>query len=163
MVYQKRVYVVLDGIITKELRICKKSECKFVNPVFENLQPDKESEQINVFISGIEQPNYLDELLTWKTQSPQSAEVDYYLSCQYLVLKDYKKFISHADYFLFKEGNPTFPTIMTRYYLAQIQLHVNRNVHEATRNIIYCLTYKPLMAEFWCVLGDCYYMSRGVC
>jgi Tfp pilus assembly protein PilF len=39
-----------------------------------------------------------------------------------------------------------------RYYLAQ----VSSNTEEATKNIIYCLAQKPLMAEFWCLLGDCY-------
>jgi len=154
----KRAYIITDGMITKEIRLWKKGDCKFVNPVFESLQPD-DSEPVNIFIVGVEQPNYLLDLLKWKEQSPHLAEVDYYLACQYLALKDYPKFLTHANYYLFKDGNPNYPTIMTRYYLAQINLHVNRNVHEATRNLIYCLAHKPLMSEFWCALGDCYYRA----
>lgn len=152
----KRVYVVADGVITKEVRIWK--ECQFVNPVFEYLQTD-EAETINIFLAGAGQPNQLEKLLAWKKQSPQSADVDYYLACQYLVLKDYNRFSTYAESFLFKECNPTYPAIMTRYYLAQVQLHVKKHVHEATRNIVYCLAQKPLMAEFWCVVGDCFYRA----
>lgn len=155
----KRVYVVTDDVITKEVRLWRKDHLQFINPVFENLQPDKLAEPMNVFLAGTPTPNCLEALLDWKKQLPQASEIDYYLACQYLTLQDIQKFISYANHFLFKESNSTFPATMIKYYLAQVQLHHHKNSHEALRNIMCCLADKPLMAEFWCVLGDCYYRA----
>lgn len=153
----KRLYVVYDDIINKEVRIFNKNY-KFVNPVYETLTPD-DSEPINIFISSSIQSNYLQELLLWKKEMPHLAEVDYYLACQYLMLNKHTNFLCHAQYFLFQDTKSLYQTIMMRYYLAQVLLTTNTirtNIEEATRNIVYCLSQKPLMAEFWCLLGDCY-------
>lgn len=153
----KRLYVVYDDIINKEVRVFNKNY-KFVNPVYETLTPD-DSEPINIFISSSIQPNYLKELLLWKKEMPHLAEVDYYLACQYLMLNSHTNFLYHAQYFLFQDSKSLYQTIMMRYYLAQVLLTTNTmqpKIEEATRNIIYCLSQKPLMAEFWCLLGDCY-------
>lgn len=151
----KRVYVVQDNMISKEARIWNKE--KFINPVHEYL--DGDTEPINIFISGYTVEDQLEGLLEWKKKSPQAAEVDYYLACQYLIRKEYDKFLRHADLFLFRDGRTSQPTILMHYYLAQVWLHVKKNSQEAIRHILYCLAEKPLMSEFWCFLGDSYYKA----
>ncbi len=151
----KRTYVVHEDMIVKETRLWQKQ--KFTNPVYEYI-PD-ESEPINVFISGCAGEDNLEALLAWKTKSPQAAEIDYYLACQYLLRKEYDKFFQAADLFLFRDGRPSQSTVMIRYYLAQAWLYVRKNSQEAVRNVIYCLAEKPLMSEFWCLLADCYYKA----
>lgn len=155
----RRLYVIQGDMITKDIRLWKKGTARFENPVFENLQPDDHAQPLNTFIEGRESPNYLNELLGWKKISPHLAEIDYYLACQYLVLKDYDNFILAADSFLFKEMRPTYPVVMTRYYLGLVYTHIKRDSHEATRNLMFSISQRPLMAEFWCALGDCFYWS----
>jgi len=46
---------------------------------------------------------------------------------------------------------------MIRYYLALAYLIHHRKVKPALQNINLCLCAHPLMAEFWCLIGDVYY------
>jgi hypothetical protein len=43
---------------------------------------------------------------------------------------------------------------MARYYLALVQGVVENDMKEAIQNITLCIAENPLMAEFWCLLGD---------
>ncbi len=49
------------------------------------------------------------------------------------------------------------PSIMNRYYYALICLQKTTKVKPTLQNLSVCLSVKPLMAEFWCLLGDVYY------
>lgn len=155
----RRIFVIQGDLISKEVRLWRKGDAKFVNPVYESLQPEEGNEPINVFVAGTESPDRLEDLLKWKQGQPNHREVDYYLACQYLVRKEYDKFFKHAEYFLFRESDPTFSVLMTRYYLGLIYLHVKKDSHKALENLIVCLGEKPLHAEFWCAVGDCYYRA----
>lgn len=153
----KKVFVVYDNFLTKETRIWKKGTSKFVNPVYETLTG--ESELINVAIAGCEGKSKLKELLLWKSKYPHASEVDYYLACQYLILKDNDNFFKSAEYYLYKDGTPSINNIMIHYYLAQAVLHMRNDSHGALRHLVSCLAEMPLMAEFWCVIGDCFYRA----
>jgi hypothetical protein len=153
----KKFYIIKDELITKETRLWRKKSCHFVNPVYENLQPDKESKLINVFVNGIETNYETSILLKWKSKSPKISKVDYYLACHYLINKNYSNFFKYADYYLFKEIEMSLSVIMTRYYCALTHLHINGNTHECLKNLVFCISEKPLMAEFWCATGDTFY------
>lgn len=46
---------------------------------------------------------------------------------------------------------------MTRYYFSLIKCYIEKNYQEAIRSLIPCLGEKPMMAEYWCLLGDIYF------
>lgn len=48
---------------------------------------------------------------------------------------------------------------MIRYYRALVNHHAGKG-HDATKDIIGCIVANPLMAEFWCLLGDIYCRDR---
>ncbi len=49
---------------------------------------------------------------------------------------------------------------MTRYYYAMVKL--TQKAHKpALQNLNLCLCAKPLMAEFWCLMGDVYFYLLG--
>jgi tetratricopeptide (TPR) repeat protein len=153
----RRMVCVLNGdTINKEIRLWRRGSAKFKNPVFESLQPD-EGKPISILIAGTSSPDRLNELLAWKKDKPHHQEVDYYLACQYLMRKDYDLFRKHANQYLFRGSG--YSAIMTRYYLSQVHLHILKDSQGAIEHLMHCLAEKPLMAELWCTLGDCYYRS----
>ena len=48
---------------------------------------------------------------------------------------------------------------MMKYYIPQIKLHTN-SIKEAAECAATCLSYRPYMSEFWCLLGDIYYKQK---
>ena len=152
----KRVYVVYDKLlISKETRIWRKGQL-FSNPLCEILLA--EDEPINIFVAGCEGNDCLEGLLNWKKECPNLADVDYYLALQYLMRKEYELFLKHARYFVFK-SNAMLSVILINYYMAQVYLHVYKKPQDALSYISPCLVERPLMAEFWCLVGDCFYKS----
>ena len=49
---------------------------------------------------------------------------------------------------------------MLRYYASMVNCYVNKDYHSAVSHLIVCIEEKPLMAEFWCMLGDIYFAIR---
>jgi len=159
----RRLFVVRDDLIIKETRLWKKSSNKFVYPVYETLSPDTNPKICNAFISGsIEETDNLDILVKWKEREPQNPQPDYYLAIQHLVNKKYQDYLKYANLYFFREKEKSQSLITLHYYHALVELHHSRNVHECIRHITFCLTEKPLMAEYWCVLGDALYKTGMV-
>ena len=46
---------------------------------------------------------------------------------------------------------------MTHYYLALVYCYVKKNYNKSLEHIFYCVIKNPTMAEFWCLIGDCFY------
>ena len=46
------------------------------------------------------------------------------------------------------------------YYVGLIELYINNNVKKSIECVLQCLNSHILMAEFWCLLGDCYYKTK---
>lgn len=49
---------------------------------------------------------------------------------------------------------------MLRYYIALIKFGIFEDYQSALKQIIMCIEHNPLMAEFWCLLGDMYFKNK---
>lgn len=152
-----KVYMQIGNVLFKETRLWNRSKVKFINPVYERLDSSDEQLLDDIFLLGGQGNRQVDEILkAWRAMSPTSLEVDYYEACDHLANNRYIDFIRIADRYLFRETRPVLSSILCRYYHAIIELHVNKEPGRAIQTILPALAHKPLMAEFWCLLGDCF-------
>jgi tetratricopeptide (TPR) repeat protein len=100
-------------------------------------------------------------LRKWHKACPASPEPIYYEAFHYLSKQDWDKFISKATQYLFGCKLATQSAVMMKYYLAIALWHVKRDAKGAMKHIIECLAVRPLMSEFWCLLGDIFYHASG--
>lgn len=152
-----RTMVVKGDLLTKEPRLFRRNkEIKFKRPVFESID-DLAQQTLPIIITGETKPNYkdmIDTLLIWKDKEPLSPEPDYYLACFYLMQKNYDQFISFARQFLFQKKENDASVVMIKYFIAL--LSKKNNIGNSLKLILDCIVSYPLMAEFWCLLGDLY-------
>lgn len=157
-----RCSVIQDTLATKPIRIwCKDSKIKYKNPVFETIIGKANATGIYIRSSP---PDMTDRNLLlleiWKTQNPIAFEHLYYKACILLTKKKWSEFLDLASHFLFQEKRMTMASIMTRYYMGAIYCYVYKDYLKALELLMICLMEKPLMAEFWCLLGDIYYQTN---
>lgn len=155
------VKIFQGDIITKETRIWHKSKrLKFIQPIYESLTDHESTPLPAVVLSSM--PNIAEdmskEIEEWANGNPISKEPYYYKAFMYLRQNRYDKFLEAAKEYLFREKTG-MPSIMMQYYVSKIQFYMG-NVAEASRGVVSCLVVKPLMAEFWCLLGDIYYKIK---
>ena len=154
-----RLPIFQGDIITKQIRLWHiERELKFSNPIFECLI-DNEAKDLNVIIYATTStdPDALEYIKEWKAQFPTSPEPYYYEACVLLSQKKHNEFLSAAEQYLFRDKEKQMPVTMTRYYCAMVHCYVKKDAERAIKNLLSCLSVKPLMAEFWCLLGDVYY------
>ncbi len=158
------VYSLQGGVLSKSFRLWRKSAgIKFVNPVYETLEPDNDRPLVQSVISGVGGRD-VDETMSivdsWLESNPHAPEAEYYKASTYLLTNRYDQFLSHANSYLFKAKKVSSSSIMTHYYIAMIMLHHRKKPEECIRHITDCLTHQPTMAEFWCLLGDSFVKLR---
>ncbi len=161
----KEIYgfqILQDDVIIKEARLWNKKEQKinFKNPVFE--KPNAEPTQILdviLYQQKSNDPNVQKNLDLWRRTSPLSVDVYYYKAFADLANKNFIEFKRSINQYFFSIKRVDIPSVMARYYLALVQGVVENNVPEAIQNIVACLAENPLMAEFWCLLGDIFIKS----
>ena len=150
-----------NDLITKETRLWHKDKnLQFKNPVFETVpNVGLETEIYLVSNNNIKNPLKIELLDQWRSNKPLSNEPLYYLSCVHLSNKEWDKFLNLADLYLYKEVSVTMSFIMTQYYCAMVKCYVKeqQDYNKAIGYILNCIEHKPLMAEFWCLLGDVFY------
>lgn len=158
-----RVNILNNDVVTKSTRLWhKKTGKKFKNPVFETMGGEAEDCQVYLASNGGYELDFRRNLLEkWKNKSPLSNEVTYYESCLYLAEKNWGAFLNTADHYLHREKKSTMSAIMTRYYGSMVSAYIEKDGQRAISYLLPCLASRPLMAEFWCLLGDIYY-SGGV-
>ena len=114
-----------------------------------------------VILSGDCAPTDRDLSLaeSWVERCPTIPDPYYYRAAILLSRRKYGRFLADAEKYLFLEQSPgaAISTTMMRYYIAQVHCYNRRDHSEATRYLASCLMTRPLMAEFWCLLGDVYY------
>lgn len=156
------VQIFQGSIITKEIRYWN-GEFKFVNPAYETITAKDAIELPEAIVFAADAPNDKEEISKivdeWRQREPTSNDPYYYQAFVYLEDKNYSAFANYANEYLIRESTSQ-AAIMLRYYLSQIQLYVQNNPKQATRNIMACITAHPLMAEFWCLLGDILYKQK---
>lgn len=153
-----KFFVIKDDLLTKELRLWKKGSARFERPVYESLEPGVGKLKDIYVYSGVTGGLGMthDILTRWKNADPLAAEPDYYLACTYLMHRQYEDFIRLADHYLFLKNASDDSVLMIKYYLAMVHCYIKRNPHKAITNIMDCIAAQPMMAEFWCMLGDIY-------
>jgi hypothetical protein len=57
------------------------------------------------------------------------------------------------------ENSPkaVMPVTMIRYHMACVRCYVQKDADSALQLISSCILTRPLMAEFWCLMGDIHY------
>ena len=156
-----RMQVLRGQVITKEIRLSNK-KLKFSNPLYESITDDTASDLNDVIIyvkpHTQDHNEQLKKIERWKKNKPTAYEPYYYHAFILLEQRKYHEFIIMAEHYLFhqKQG---IPSVMMRYYLAMVYLYEYSNVQSATKYTLECLATRPLMAEFWCLLGDIYYKT----
>ena len=162
---QPRAYClqILQGqSITKEVRLWN-NNLKFSNPVFESVANNKATLLSPVVIhtqGGIDEEEAERLLNIWKKADPLSEEVYYYQAYQFLKKKQYREFADLAEQYS-STNKKGMSAIMIRYHLATVNLYSLGDHNKALRNILECIAARPLMAEFWCLLGDLYYKTNA--
>lgn len=157
-----RVMVSFDDIITKETRIFHKdTKLSFEYPIFESLKPDNKAEVVDAILCASPHEtsylNTLKQIKEWQISKPNDPQSYYYEAFCHLANSSYKEFIRSAENYLFRCTSMAMSVAMTRYYLAYVYCHLNRNAKLSLDNLIVLLSSKPLMAEAWCLLGDIHY------
>lgn len=154
--------IIQGTVITNEVRLWNK-KLRFVNPIFETIKDNHANPTKSCIILSQQQEINVDYKLKaiekWKMMEPASFDPYYYQALALLLNNRYAEFTGIAKYYLFKE-KPSMATTMLRYYLAMCQIYL-KEYNEATKNILHCISDKPIMAEFWCLLGDVYYHLKN--
>jgi len=152
-----RVMVLKDDLLMKQSRLFRKGVTKFVKPVFEEMEPDLSEQTLPIVITGEEKSDHktiTDCILRWRDKEPLSPEPLYYTACLQLMSRQYEQFLGTAEQFLFLKRGIDASVVLTKYYIASLVR--KRNVGKALQLTLECLAAYPLMAEFWCMLGDLY-------
>lgn len=163
--YSYKVNFVKSDLITKEIRVWHSDKnLKFNNPVFESVE-DKESKNLDIFL--IKTKEYIDEekikiLKEWMDKNPISNKPLYYWSCVKLTEKKWREFLNYGFSYIHKEKSSNSSSIMIKYYIAMIKTYIKNEIDykKAIELLLSCIYEKPVMAEFWCLLGDVY-LSLG--
>jgi glycosyltransferase involved in cell wall biosynthesis len=145
-----------NDTVTKEIRLWS-VPLQFSNPIYECLSGDMIDS--NAIIYSKVQTDYEEitqQIGEWKNKFPISAEPYYYEACILLSQGKYDEFLKAAEFYLFNDKK-ILPVTMIRYYCALVYCHIKKNPDLTARQIVPCIIANPLMAEFWCILGDIYY------
>lgn len=152
--------IISNGVVSKSIRFWHKSKSlSFVNPAFEIIDDDSNYIPSIIYSSPINTTNQMNIINRWKKEKPTDSAPYYYEACVLLQNKKYNEFLSVSQKYLFLE-KVGIPVVMTKYYLAAIQLYIKKDASNSLRNILPCIATKPNMAEFWCLLGDIYYYKK---
>jgi len=153
-----KIYIFQNEVITKDLRIWTNE--KFTNPIYEIIINKNAKLQSEIILSSKDAPDDRKEKLSflkkWNAEKPFDSDVYYYLACCCLSLRDYKNFFKYCEEYYMREDKLTASYIMMKYYCSQVNLHLG-NIKKSIEDILYCISFKPEMSEFWCLLGDNYY------
>lgn len=146
------------GVITKDARLWKNKDLRFENPIFEAIYA-KNAKNLDCFIkSEFENDSSLgNKIQKWIQTNPASPRPYYYQAFYNLANKNYNTFIQNAEEYLARDNKAHMSTIMMKYYYASILCYVKKDIKKAVNHILGCLAIKPLMSEFWCLLGDATY------
>lgn len=153
------VQIFRGKIVLKDIRLWR--DQTFQNPVFESIFEESDPLE-KVMIYDQTKPRLSEEMELvekWRSRSPGATEPYYYEACILLAQGKHKEFQAVAQRYLFyrKRG---MPSTMTRYYWSMVQLFSSNDMTDALPKTVKCISEKPLMAEFWCLLGDIYYKIR---
>lgn len=155
-----QIPVFQGNVLSKEIRLWRNIE--FKNPVFETLYDEKSQLFKHALIYAKQSTDHFEKwsiLERWRKTSPASSQPIYYQAHLYLAEGRYKEFVVAAERYLFKEKIGV-SAIMLKYYLSLINSYHFKNIELARYHLLPCILANPLMAEFWCLLGDIDYQKN---
>lgn len=147
------------GVLMKEVRLWK-TGCSFVGPAFERIKETTDEEVRSTFYSSgrNDYNDLLPLIFHWKNRQPLLAQPYYYEACIHLAEGRWDEFLRSSEYYLNMVLNKSeISSVMNRYNYALVQVLHKGNAKVAIQNLILCICQRPLMAEFWCLLGDVHY------
>lgn len=154
-----KVNIIQERVITKQTRVIRKeSKANFTNPAFESIKLN--SIHSDIYLSQVGRIRQLEKetiVSKWITEKPLSPQPHYYLACISLANGKIDDFLNRAERYLFLEKVPQMSYYMTKYYMATVLAYEKKAYDRASKLIVECLIANPLMAEYWCLLGDIYY------
>lgn len=158
----ERIYnvsVISNNIIVKEPRIwLKSSGIKFKNPICQTLT-EKTDNLSNFVILSIPQDNTdkLKKITNWCIKDPTNVDATYYNAAYQLILGNHENFLNMSEKYMRLNKKKSIASTMNKYYFSMVKAFQKQDSKAAIQNLIQCIEYYPLMAEFWCLLGDIYY------
>lgn len=153
-----RFQVVEDKVITKPIRFWT-DNYKFVNPIYETIKCNAIVTDVLVLSRNGNKPNEEEIINTWSKEKPTNPDPYYYKAFLKIKNNEYKEYESLVSQAMFI-GLDEISSIMSKYYLAYIQLYKYKNHNNSIKNALECIVANPMMAEFWCILGDNYYSMK---
>ena len=148
--------ILSDQTLSKEVRIWTTGH--FINPIYERLESDVQKE-VDVLFYAVGSRDHAEDLRLvnlWIEKNPRITAPYYYKACTLMAMGQYDEFLKTAEHFLFLDKT-SMSSVMTRYYLSMVYLIHKKKARPVLQNMNLCLCARPLMAEFWCLLGDAYY------
>lgn len=155
-----RLPVYQGDTVVKETRLWHTSKkIKFTNPIYESVKADSVDLGAILYIADKPSEDTTAILNKWKLDEPMALEPYYYEAFNYLQQKKYPDFLRAAENYL-KQNSSGKSAIMLRYYTGMVKLYVFGEVKSSAKDVLMCLTARPEMSEFWCLLGDIYYNQK---
>ncbi len=156
----QRVKVLQGNVLTNEVRFWRKSSgARFRNPVHEYLDANG-AVPSHIFLYSTGDPDLRGKLAAveaWEKRFPLDPRPVYYGAITRLALGDQEGFLKASERYMFLDPGVSMGAIMNRYYYAMVQVYRMRRSTPALQNLAVCIEANPLMAEFWCLLGDVHY------
>ena len=154
-----KLNIIQGDLLTKETRLWhRNSKIQFINPVFDTAIGDAELSMEMILSSGGEhQIDFIHHIDKWQEKLPLSAEPLYYRASYALKKKNWDSFINYGIAYLHQEQNKNMSWYMTHYYLSMVYCYLKKDYSKSISHVLNCIMKKPVMAEFWCLLGDNYY------
>jgi len=131
----------------------------YYNPIYETINSDR-VENLDATLYCSKMTVSLKDIEEWEKNNSLDPEPIYYKAIFKLESQEFEEFKILAQRYLFKNRNTNIAAVMIRYYLAIVEWFEYRNFNEAMKNLAFCLASNPLMAEFWCLLGDIFVNSH---
>lgn len=162
--FSYKVNIIKNDLIIKETRIWhKQKKIKFKNPVFESVS-DENNMCSEIYLTG-ENKNKKEKddiLKIWHKEMPVENEPIYFLAFNKIIEKDWHGFLNLAEIYSYKEKKNIVSKTMINYYIAMIKTYINeeKDYKESLKRILMCIKENPLMAEFWCLLGDLFFSYK---
>jgi tetratricopeptide (TPR) repeat protein len=157
-------FQVIEGkVITKEVRYWhSKMGLRFENPIYESIDcPSAEFlEDVIIYSAKKKTDSAMPLIKHWKETKPAAIQPYYYEACALLLEQKFEDFTRVARYYLMHNTDNTMSAIMLKYYLAMVDLYVLEEYKDIIPNLMHCIASNPLMAEFWCLLGDLSYKAQ---
>jgi len=151
--------IIQGDVITNQIRLWHKDmKLRYKNPIFETIEGPANKLGLYITVNDhCDSGLHLELAKKWLENSPLSNEPLYYLACANLMQNKWTAFFDYANMYLHQEKRLSMSTIMIRYYYAMAKCYIEKKYQESLKYLLPCLAERPLMSEFWCLLGDVYY------